>query len=157
MSAFVIQLAALAGGLNRLEERALAADLELEESQWPGTIFGALTVERTGERVAVRGQVRAVAQLECGRCLVTFEQPVEGDLTLYADRSGGSLGLERELEDDHAMRFHDGRRLDLRGAAREALLVELPITPRCREECRGLCPTCGADLNQGPCDCGGRE
>ena len=36
---------------------------------------------------------------------------------------------------------------------RESLLLELPITPRCREECPGLCPKCGHDLNDGPCGC----
>ena len=151
MSAFVIQLAALAGGLSRLEERAQADELGLQESEWPGTIIGALVVERAGERVAVRAQIRAMARLECARCLVTFDQPIAGDLTLYAERSSASSRVERELEDGEAMRFHDGRQLDLREAAREALLIELPITPRCREECRGLCPKCGADLNQGPC------
>jgi len=52
------------------------------------------------------------------------------------------------------MLFHDGRRLDLRETVREALLLELPITPVCREDCPGLCPKCGADLSLGPCRCG---
>jgi uncharacterized protein len=55
------------------------------------------------------------------------------------------------------MAFHDGRQLDLGGEARETLLLEIPIAPRCREDCRGLCPRCGADLNDGPCACQGRS
>ncbi len=51
------------------------------------------------------------------------------------------------------MKFHDGRRLDLREDARESLLLEIPIAPRCREDCAGLCPKCGADLNLGLHEC----
>jgi uncharacterized protein len=52
------------------------------------------------------------------------------------------------------MAFHDGRHLDVSEEAREVLILELPIAPRCREDCRGLCPRCGAELNEGPCGCG---
>jgi uncharacterized protein len=41
----------------------------------------------------------------------------------------------------------------LRPLVRDALLLELPLAPLCREDCRGLCAHCGADLNDGPCDC----
>jgi uncharacterized protein len=53
------------------------------------------------------------------------------------------------------MRFHDGRRLNLTEDAREALLLEVPMTPLCREDCAGLCPRCGAELNTGPHACTG--
>ena len=43
--------------------------------------------------------------------------------------------------------------LDLKPLVRDALLLELPIAPLCRADCQGLCPTCGADLNRGPCGC----
>jgi uncharacterized protein len=43
--------------------------------------------------------------------------------------------------------------LDLAEAIREYALLEMPMQVFCREDCKGLCPTCGADLNEGPCDC----
>ena len=46
-----------------------------------------------------------------------------------------------------------GDRIDLEPLAREALLLELPLAPLCRDDCAGLCPTCGADRNAGPCGC----
>ena len=46
-----------------------------------------------------------------------------------------------------------GDRIDLQPLAREALLLELPLAPLCRDDCAGLCATCGADLNAGPCTC----
>ena len=68
------------------------------------------------------------------------------------ERSGGrGAAHQAELERDDYMLFHDGRRLDLRDEAREALLLEVPMVPLCRPDCRGLCPRCGADWNEGPC------
>jgi len=153
MSGFIINLATLAAGASRLEARATAEELQLPPAEWPGGVEAALALDRAGELVAIRGRVRSAARLECVRCLRTFDLPVTADLTVVTDRAGGRGRLERDLETDDYMKFHDGRQLDLREEAREALLLELPITPHCREDCRGLCPRCGADLNDGPCGC----
>ena len=156
MSGFQLNLGVLRQGLSRVEVRAAARDLGLPEAEWPGEVEAELDVERNGEKLALRGRASAVARLECVRCLRSFERPFEVELTVYADRSGASRRHEEEdLERDHEMRFHDGRQLDLSEDTREALLVELPITPRCSEDCKGLCPRCGTDLNLGPCGCSG--
>jgi uncharacterized protein len=98
--------------------------------------------------IEVSGTVRAPWRGECRRCL----QPIGGDLDtevreLYrpADADGSEPDEDTyELGSDH---------LDLAPLARDALLLELPLAPLCRPDCAGLCPTCGADLNQGPCGC----
>jgi len=46
-----------------------------------------------------------------------------------------------------------GDHIDLEPMAREAVVLGLPLAPLCRPDCKGLCPSCGADLNQGPCGC----
>ena len=153
MSAFIINLGTLPAGTTRLEARATADELELSPADWPETIRADLDLDRTGDLVAVRGQIQAQARLECVRCLEDFDLAVTVGMTVVADRAGAARGLEEELEADDYMKFHDGRQLDLRKEAREALLLELPITPHCREDCRGLCPRCGANLNEGPCSC----
>jgi len=153
MSGFIINLAAMGPGRSRTEEEAEAKALDLPETGWPGPVRGDLDIERTGNQVAVTGTIGAVARLECARCLRTFDRPIEADLTVFADRTGSARRLEEDLERDQYMKFHDGRQLDIREEAREALLLELPITPHCQEACRGLCPRCGADLNLGPCGC----
>jgi len=153
MSGFIINLAALRPGLSRVGASASAADLDLPAAEWPGPVQAELQVDRTHDRVSVRGPVQATARLECVRCLKSFDLPVRVELEVFADRSGRARGLEADLERDDYMKFHDGRQLDLRGETRETLLLEMPITPHCREECRGLCPDCGADLNLGPCGC----
>jgi uncharacterized protein len=154
MSGLVINLALLAAGTSHLGATVTAEELELPPAEWPGGAEASLDLDRTGDLVAVRGRIRADAHLECVRCLRPFDLPITTDLTVVADRAGAGGRLEKELAADDYMKFHDGRQLDLREEAREALLLELPMTPHCREDCRGLCPRCGADLNDGPCGCG---
>lgn len=154
MTDFILDLATLKPTLNRVEVEATAQEVGLPEAEWRGRITGALRVEKSGSRVSVRGLVGSSARLECVRCLNEFDFPVEVELSLFADQSGKSDRREEEaLERDDYMLFHDGRRLDLRETVREMLLLELPITPHCREDCPGLCPKCGADLDAGPCGC----
>ena len=155
MTDFILDLATLKPTLNRLEVEAPAQEVGLPDSDWPGGVRAELRVEKSGSRVSVRGTVSSTAHLTCVRCLHDFERGVTADLTVFAEQSGSSRNRAEEdlLERDHYMLFHDGRRLDLCESVREALLLELPITPRCREDCLGLCPKCGAELNLGPCAC----
>lgn len=154
MPAFLIDLATLPRGYSRTEVESEAQDLDLSAAEWPGPIRGDLEVELHGEQVSVRGRLAAIARQECVSCLVEFDLPLEAAIVILAERTGTSDRREQELlERDEYMLFHDGRRLDLRTQAREALLLELPISPRCREDCKGLCPKCGANRNEGPCLC----
>jgi DUF177 domain-containing protein len=100
--------------------------------------------------IEVAASVRAPWQGECRRCL----RPITGELCcevreLYRSR----LGHQSPDPDEDTYPL-EGDVLDLRPLVRDALLLELPLAPLCRQDCRGLCPTCGADLNAGPCDCG---
>jgi len=154
MTGFVLDLGTLQAVIDRVEAECPAADVGLPQPEWREAVRGAFVVERAGERVSVRGAVRTRVHLECARCLTDFDLPLEAPIVVYAERSGSTSRKEQEeLERGDHMVFHDGRRLDLREMIREALLLELPITPHCREDCPGLCPKCGADLSLGPCDC----
>lgn len=154
MSSFVLDLSQLSQGSTRSQLDAAATELGLAAEGWPGRVSGDFSVERSGERITVRGRVRGTARLECFRCLKGYELALEVPFEVFAERSGtGSRRDEIELVRDDYMMFHDGRKLDLSGQVREALLLELPIAPHCREDCEGLCPRCGADLNDGPCAC----
>ena len=154
MTGFVLDLATLRTAVAREEAEGTASDVGLSQPEWREQVRGSFAVERSGDRVTVRGSVRSRAHLECARCLREFDLPLEAPLVVYAERTGSASREEQtELERDDHMLFHDGRPLDLRETVREILLLELPITPCCREDCPGLCPKCGADLNLGPCDC----
>jgi len=154
-SGFVLDLATLPRGASRALLESEAVELGLPVGQWPWKVHAELDLDLSGEQISVRGKLVAVAQLECVRCLRDFELPLQVPFEAYAERSGSGRrsGDEAVLERDRFMLFHDGRRLDLREHARETLLLEIPMAPRCRELCRGLCPRCGADLNEAPCSC----
>lgn len=158
MNAFIIDFATIRPSEERVEAEEPAREVGLEDPQWRGNVRGSFRVERSGESATVRGTVSCLIHVECARCLREFDRTLVAPITVLAERSGTSSKQEqRELERGDHMLFHDGRRLDLRDSAREALLLELPISPYCREDCPGLCPRCGADLNDGPCACAGRE
>ena len=154
MTGFVLDLGTFRPVVDRVEVEGTAADVGLTQPEWREQVRGSFVVERSGDRVSVRGSVLSRAHLECVRCLREFDLPLEAPIVLYAERTGSTSSDEQEqLERDDYMLFHDGRRLDLREMVRELMLLELPITPICREDCPGLCPKCGADLSLGPCDC----
>jgi uncharacterized protein len=154
MAGFTIDLAALPGGASQVRVESRAPDLGLPSEGWVGPVVGVLDIERNGDRISLRGSLEASALVECVRCLKGYELSLRVPFEVFVERAGSGFRLdEEELERDNYMMFHDGRRLDLREEAREALLLELPMAPHCREDCLGLCPRCGADLNEGPCGC----
>jgi uncharacterized protein len=102
-----------------------------------------LVLEAVAEGVLARGTVAAPWQSECRRCLA----PVSGRIVM----SVSELFEEHPVDVDTYALHHE--QVDLEPLAREAVLLELPQAPLCRSDCAGLCPTCGADLNEGPCGC----
>lgn len=91
--------------------------------------------------VVATGQVSAPWEGTCRRCL----GPASGMVVA----SVREVFREQPISDDE-FRF-DGERIDLAPVARELLALELPLAPLCREDCAGLCPMCGADLNTTDC------
>jgi uncharacterized protein len=154
MSGFVIDVATLRNDSERIELAADATSIGLPAEGWAGQVRGWFQVEKLGGKVSIRGTVEGLAELECVRCLRSFERAVEAPLVVFAERSGGaSRSEEADLERDYDLVFFNGRQVDMGEAVRQALTVELPMIPHCREDCRGLCPNCGADRNVAPCTC----
>jgi uncharacterized protein len=111
-----------------------------------------------GTTVHVRGQLSAAAQVECGRCLERYTVPMVQELDLFylpqEKERPAEQEEEVELSDrDVVVGYHDGQSLDLGGVVREQVFLSLPLKRLCREDCRGLCPTCGRNLNEGNCGC----
>ena len=130
---------------------AFAAALELEELEVlndpvrftevavSGEFFG------TGERVSIRGEVTAAVTSRCAKCLEPVTLPLKAEMdALYA--------RQPDPEDPDLYQF-EGSKADLTDAVRDALLLELPYRFLCSEDCKGLCPQCGVNLNLGTCTC----
>lgn len=105
-------------------------------------------LQATGEdRFYWHGTLHTVVKGECRRCLTPVSVPVAADI--------GALFAEDALDDPDAYPLPPhATEVDLRPAVREELVLAAPGYVVCREDCRGLCPRCGKDLNAGPCGCG---
>jgi len=103
------------------------------------------TLESVGDGVLVTATASAVLDAECSRCLAQFSLPVEADIQeLFVYPEHG-----QEYEEEDVTPIHD-ETVDLEQAVHDAIILELPLIPLCREDCLGLCPVCGADLNADP-------
>lgn len=106
-------------------------------------------LQSTGEgRYFWHGGLRTVVAAHCRRCLRPVTVPVEADVGALFSRDADAL------EDPDAYTLApEARVIDLRPAIREELILAAPRYVVCRDDCRGLCPRCGQDLNVGPCGC----
>jgi uncharacterized protein len=118
---------------------------------------------RTSRRgVDLHATLRTRITLICVRCLARFEQPISREFHLTFVRSSGDDATRVDPQDDpeeaggtrDADLYHlAGDTVDLADVVREQVDLDLPMKPVCRDDCRGLCAQCGADLNKGSCRC----
>jgi len=147
-SPFVVSVADLLrtpGHRRELDLRGALGQLRSAGTVVPADEDIELTVglEAIPEGVVADGHVSAPWRAECRRCLtdVTGDVDVEfRELFERRPREGETYALGQE-------------EIDLEPLIREAVLLALPLAPLCEAACQGICPTCGADLNEGPCDC----
>jgi uncharacterized protein len=101
------------------------------------------------DRFYFSGRLQGEVTTECRRCLTDVSSDVDDEIHLiFADAD------DEEAEDPDVHRIDPrAHELDLRPAIREHWLLAVPAFALCREDCKGLCPTCGADLNSGACSC----
>jgi len=131
--------------------------IEASDPVWSGSglaLAGSLSVRgrfsSAGEgKYFWHARVETSFRLECRRCLIPIDVPFDEDLELLF------VEEEQALDDDVGCYVIPGSPpvLDLREALREELLLAVPQFVECRPDCRGLCLSCGANLNAGPCEC----
>ena len=138
-------------GTTRNYEVHTAVDIEGEKALFIGNV----RLMKTDRGILVKGSFQTEIKLKCGRCLNTFIFPLKllieeeyfpvmdiiTGVRLPAPEEPGSLTI-----DDHNI-------MDISDAIRQYTLMALPIKPLCRQDCSGLCPTCGTNLNEKKCDC----
>lgn len=95
-------------------------------------------------------QVKGSYQTQCARCA----EPVCSELEISFEKDIASGDVSRE-NDDYV--FIEDKKLDLIVPVEEQLMLEMPSKTLCREDCRGLCPKCGKNLNEGACSCPAHE
>ena len=116
-------------------------------------------VDRDEEQtVHVKGHLDVRLGLECGRCLEPIAFALDQDLDLFLLPHSASAEEDEEdevelSERDLVVAYYRGDRLDLGEIVREQLLLNVPMKNLCREDCQGLCPSCGANRNRTVCGC----
>lgn len=154
--------------IKAISERGLERIIDLGPewfSQWqeedPGLEFstarinGAVHLDKHGRDILVRGHLQGHLQLTCSRCLENFALPVDGDFDLLLAPGPEQVSGEGEelSAADLDVDYYSGEVLDLGAILREQIILLVPLKPLCIEECRGLCPRCGAVLNREACTC----
>lgn len=114
---------------------------------------------RIRELFEIEGRFQTRVRLMCSRCLKNFEHELTSRFTLTYTRALPGLPeetTEKEVElraEEIGLMYFKGEEIDLREGVQEQIVMTLPLKPLCDPKCRGLCPKCGADLNQADCGC----
>lgn len=117
-----------------VEEQLPAMEYQGESLSFPDPVKVEGQLTDTGKELVVQGAIHAHLSRSCSRCLEPVEQTVDIPFEVECPRPTGN-------------------HLDLGPQVQESLILELPITMLCREDCLGLCNQCGKNLNLGECQC----
>jgi uncharacterized protein len=159
------------------EGLSLSGDVTAEEmglSEADAVVQGPLAVgldlRKVESTICITGVVEGTAVRQCVRCLKEFDEPIAFAVRAAYEREvkPAPAGpkredhrkkhappiVEAEVEEPNDDIYHyAGDHLDLAPMLREQVILAAPMHPLCRDECLGLCPRCGKDLNEGPCQC----
>jgi uncharacterized protein len=107
-------------------------------------LTGAVRANRTPQGILLQVAFQALIDLECVRCLTEFQQTLNVEYTeLYA--------FSQRYMTDSGLIMPETGVIDLAPVLRDYILLEIPISPLCRPDCKGLCPVCGNNLNESTC------
>jgi uncharacterized protein len=112
-------------------------------------------VQKTGESFRLVGRAITSLELTCSRCVEPHRVPVDASFdSMYLPLAENAGEGEREIgQRDLDTSFYRDDTIDLGELLREQFYLALPMKPLCRDDCRGLCPQCGTNLNRGTCEC----
>lgn len=152
----LLQVDNLTDGWTPIAFSAQLDDAALDEGfELTGPVELTAEVRRKDDRVQLRGDFTAPGTSECSRCLATTPIMVAAPFDVfYTAVSAGDEAEDLELsEESLGVAEYTGDTLDLKEFAREQVVLSLPARVLCREDCAGLCETCGANKNLAPCGC----
>ncbi|MCD6363911.1 MAG: DUF177 domain-containing protein [Synergistetes bacterium] len=103
----------------------------------------------------VWGEINTAIRLRCSRCLKVFDLPIKVEFEVEYRRGAEKFsGRERSLKDeDFRVSYFEGDSIDIEEDIKQFIILSIPMKPLCREDCKGLCPVCGKNLNEGECNC----
>lgn len=155
----------------RIDLREITEEAEfsevLEEGWWgpapgddqilglDGSLQVKVKVSKASDKFLVQGTISGGIRVRCDRCLVPFHGNVDSQFHVYlmAPREGSDQEEIELLDEDLEVDFVRGNEVDLGDMVREQIYLSLPMRSICNENCRGLCPACGVNLNETTCLC----
>ena len=130
----------------------LPSDVHLSK----GPVQSQLIVSLVGDQVKVVGELTVELELDCCRCLKSFDQSLKKNFQLeYWPDPEVNQEAERAVLNykDLVMGFYHNDQLDLSSMVCEQIVLEIPMKSICNKDCKGLCDQCGDDLNENECCC----
>ncbi|BBI34487.1 YceD family protein [Cohnella abietis] len=109
-----------------------------------------LVAEAADDRILVSGNLTCNVRMQCSRCLDIFDENVQ---LSFEEQFRIAKDGEAELNEDDEAVLVTEERIDLSPYLAQELVVQLPYAPLCSEDCKGLCPDCGINLNEQSCGC----
>lgn len=137
------ELLRVPGSTRTVDASLDASDLGVDDARITGPVVVELEAVSTLDGVVVAGDISIPWASVCRRCLTD----VAGTAVVDVEEI-----YQYDVIDEDAYAI-EGDQIDLAPAVREYVLIELPDGPLCRDECAGICPVCGTDRNEAPCDC----
>jgi uncharacterized protein len=126
---------------------------------FPEPITGHVRLQMVNKNILATGHLETRVETVCVRCLKDIARPIRAEVGLVfekrpeaTDGDGARLSSDWDAE-AREIDYYEEEYVDPTDAFRQLLLLELPQYAVCGEQCRGLCPTCGGDLNEGACRC----
>jgi uncharacterized protein len=110
-------------------------------------------------QVDIKGEVKADIEIECFRCLEPSDALIEAPFSIsYIAEEFYTKEKESELHgDDLEIAIFDGEKIDISIIAREQVMLNIPMKAYCKEDCKGICPKCKANLNKSACNCENKD
>jgi uncharacterized protein len=116
-----------------------------------------LNIQRVDNEYFCHGTVTAPIEQECSRCLNPFEKDLSGDLS-FTVRTQDVKPARSYDEESEIFFVRSGEPVvELNEIIRQSLVLSLPLKPLCSQDCKGLCPNCGVNLNEETCECDDKE
>ena len=129
---------------------------EAGECEFIAPVHVSLSVAREFDHIRVHGGVGTKVRLSCSRCLSVFTSDISSAFTVFFTKAAAAEQERDEIElaeEDLVSATYSGDEIDFSDEIAEQILLEIPYKPLCSEDCKGLCTSCGADLNSTDCSC----
>jgi len=147
-----INISKMQDGLTEWSTECNPADIELDPMQFNQPLSVDLKAEKRSGKVELSIDIHASGDFLCSRCGEELNTKIKGSSSvLFMQRE---QPLPDEMQGDEVRSFLPGEiELDISTDVRDAVMISMPMRMLCDDDCKGLCPSCGVNLNNESCDC----